>query len=451
MKFEDMNLSPEVLEGLKETQNTEASSLQESILPAYAEGKDAFIKADNIQGKVEVISITSLDMYCKHKEAEGTLILVLTPNAKGAHHIVGQISELGANTSVTTVAVDDDGDREAQEEAVLSGTPVLVANPGRLLDIMQDNLHIFRDLKYLVVDGLDEMMEMGHEEHLKRIRKRVVSDNQKLLFTNQLNNNVKSLANHFLEKPELIGFDKLGNNGRTLEGPPSVPQDLSQGYINVPNRMKITTLMAHLENTPDDSCVIFTASKRGTDRLYRILRKNNMKATSLHGKLSEEKHKQRFANFTNGDVQYLLVTDISASELTLDRVTQVINYDVPNDPEEYKYRANLVGSGKASRIVSLVSKQDQNDIRQLENELGQAPQELPLPDKVKQKLKERKKGGKKPKKERGSKGQSRGQKKKREDQMELPRPSYDKLSGGRKGDKKDERTGVVEFFRKLFS
>jgi superfamily II DNA/RNA helicase len=297
------------------------------------------------------------------------------------------------------------------------------------------------------------MLEMGLEDQLKNIKMRIMSEAQKLLFTNELNKQVKALAKDFLENPELIGFENLGANGESLEGPPEVPQNLKQGYINVPSRMKITTLMAHIEKTPTDTCVIFTASKRGTDRLYRIFRKNNLKATSIHGKLSDEKRAQRFANFTNGDVQYLLVADISASELDLDKVTQVINYDVPNDPEEYKYRANLVGDGKAGRIVSLVSKQDQSDIRELKNEIGQSPEELPLPEKVKQKLEERKKKGRNGKKKsrpkRGGK-KERGQKNKSKESLELPRPSYEKLSGGRTGEE-DERTGVVEFFKKLFS
>lgn len=465
LKFEDLNLNADVLKGLNELGSTKPTSLQETIIPAYLEEKDAFVKADDIPGKVQVITITALDTYSKYKDSgeEGTIVLILTPNPKGAHHIVGEISELGKHTAITCASIDRDGDKEAQEQAVLNGTPVLVATPERLLEILEDNLFVLRQLKFMVVDGLDEMLETGLEEQLKNIKMRIMSEAQKLLFTNQLNNQVKSLANHFLENPELIGFQNLGNNGQSLEGPPEVPQSLKQGYINVPSRMKISTLMAHIEKTPTDSCVIFTASKRGTDRLYRILRKNNLKATSIHGKLSDEKRSQRFANFTNGDVQYLLVADISASELDLNRVTQVINYDVPNDPEEYKYRANLVGEGKASRIVSLVSKQDQSDIRELKNEIGQSPEELPLPDKVKQKLEERKKKGKGKSKGKG-KGRSknkkqsrpkRGAKKERgqkeeKGKMELPRPSYEKLSGGRTGEE-DERSGVVEFFKKLFS
>lgn len=454
MKFEELNLNPNVLKGLNEANSTTLTSLQETIIPSFLEGNDAFVKADDIPGKVEVISVTALESYLKNEDSEGTSVLILTPNPKGAHHIVGQISELGAHTSVTSASIDDGGDKEAQTQAVTNRTPILVANPGRLLDVLEENLFIFRHVRFLVVDGLDEMIASGFEEQLKKIKKRVVSENQKLLFTNELNKNVKALADHFLESPALIGFENLGNNGQTPEGPPEVPQNLSQGYINVPSRMKITTLMAHLEDTPTDSCVIFTASKRGTDRLYRIFRKNNLKVTSIHGKLSDEKRAQRFANFTNGDVQYLLVADISAAELNLDKVTQVINYDVPNEPEEYKYRANLVGSGKAARIVSLVSKQDQNDIRELKNEVGQAPQELPLPDRVVKKLEERKKkgGGKNDRKNRpkGSSKKSHGKKQQDKNKLELPRPSYEKLSGGRSGEQ-DERTGVVEFFKKLFS
>jgi len=457
LKFEDLNLDQSVLKGLNELGNTSPNSLQETIIPAYLNSKDAFVKADDIPGKVEVITITALDTYSKSEKEnpEGSAVLIITPNPKGAHHIVGQISELGKHTSITCASIDRDGDKEAQKQAVINKTPVLVATPERLLEILEDNLFIFRYLKFIVIDGLDEMLEIGMEEQLKNIKKRIMCEAQKLLFTNELNNQVKDLANHFLENPELIGFENLGTNGQTLEGPPEVPQNLSQGYINVPSRMKITTLMAHIDNTPTDTCVIFTASKRGTDRLYRIFRKNNMKVTSIHGKLSDEKRAQRFANFTNGDVQYLLVAEISARELSLSKVTQVINYDVPNDPEEYIYRANLIGEGKASRIVSLVSKQDQSDIRELKNEIGQSPQELPLPDKVVQKLEERKKKNGKDKRKdqrpkRGSKS-NRGKKKERsESKMELPRPSYEKLSGGRTGEE-DERSGVVEFFKKLFS
>ena len=451
MNFDELNLSQEILDGLKDVKYDEPTSLQQSVLPSILEGKDVLIKAEGGKDKEGVIGITALEKFSNLEEQKGTHILVLTPNPKEAKEIDELIWAMGYHAEVECAAIDIDGDRESQEEAIANGVPILIANPGRLLEILEDEKHIFRQVNCFVIDAIDEMISIGLSDRLKDINKRVMSDCQKIMFANELNNDVKSFAQYFLKEPDLIGFENLPANGQGLGEVPEVPKNLSQGYINVPPRMKITTLMAHIESTPSDRCVIFTASKRGTDRLYRVLRKRNMKATSLHGKLSDKKIAQRFANFTNGDVQYLLVADIPAAELNLQKVKQVINYDVPNDPDEYRYRANLVGSGKATRIVSLVSKQDRSDISTLENELGQAPQELPLPDKVKQKLKERKNKKKKDKrKSRPKRGKSK-EKEKEKNKMELPRPSYDKLSGGRSGRKKDEREGVVEFFKKLFS
>ncbi|MDZ7716536.1 MAG: DEAD/DEAH box helicase [Balneolaceae bacterium] len=448
MNFEELNLSPAMMSGLKDVKKDKPTELQQAVLPAILEKKDVLIKAEDGSDKNGVIGISALQKFSAIDEPKGTHILILTPNPKEATEIDELIWAMGYHAQVECAAIHLDGNQEEQQKSIESGVPILVANPGRLLDILEENKFIFRHVDCMIIDSMDQMVSIGLVDKLKAINKRVMSDCQNVLISNELNKEVTSFAKYFLDEPEVIGFETGGPDGEA-GAPPEVPQDLTQHYINVPPRMKITTLMAHLENTPDDRCVVFTASKRGTDRLYRVFRKRNLKATSLHGKLSDEKHAQRFANFSNGDVQYLLVADISAGELDLDKITQVINYDVPNDSDEYRYRANLVGSGKAARMVSLVSKQDRSDIKELENELGQSPEEIPLPDKVNEKLKQRKNKQSNKKKERpkrggNNKGQNKGNK------MELPRPSYDKLSGGRSGDA-DERTGVVEFFKKLFS
>ncbi|NBV31615.1 MAG: DEAD/DEAH box helicase [Bacteroidetes bacterium] len=161
---------------------------------------------------------------------------------------------------------------------------------------------------------------------------------------------------------------------------PSIPKDLTQYYINVPPRSKISVLLAFLKETDLKSHLIFTASGRTADRLFKILRKNDFRVVSLHKGLDEQTFQQRLELFTSRKVQHLLVGDYSASELSPDGVEQVINYDVPEDVHEYKLRADLVSTGNATRILSLVSKQDQNDILGICNELGYAPQELPMPE-----------------------------------------------------------------------
>lgn len=453
MKFEEMTLSPNIMSGLQDINYTELSELQENVIPAVLEGHDALIRAEPGSSKIASFVIPALEQVNKREDKDGTSVLVLTPNPEESREIDELVWAMGYHAQIECASIDMDTDLEEQKEAIQSEVEVIVGNPGPLLDVCQDLRFIFRDVEVVVIDAADKMVALNLQDKIQNILKRVLSDHQTLIYSEEVNDEVKELTKQHTEDPIAIGFeDKPG----MLTDPPKVDQNLTQGYIYVPNRMKITTLMAHLEDTPHDNCVIFTASKRGTDRLYRTLRKNDMKATSLHGKLSDEKKSQRFANFTNGDVQYLLVADIPAAELGLDRVTQVINYDVPNDPDEYRYRAGFVGSGTASRIVSLVSKQDRSDINELENSLGQAPKELPLPEKVKQKLEKRKKQKKKKSREdnrdKQSKQSNNGRGKKKNDELQLPRPSYDKLSGGKKGDTpKDQKSGVIGLIKKLFS
>lgn len=444
------------MSGLEDVNYTELTELQEEALPVILEGKDALIKAKPGSSKIASFVIPALQQIDQKDPKEGTSVLVLTPNPEESKEIDNLVWAMGYHAEIECASIDMDGDLEEQTEALQSGVEVIVGNPGSLLDVCQDLRFIFRHVDLVVIDEADEIISLSIEPKIKNILKRVLSEHQTLIYSGEINDEVRELAKNYLEEPVAVGFDEKPG---MLKEPPKVDQSLKQGYIYVPNRMKISTLMAHINNTPTDNCVIFTASKRGTDRLYRILRERDLKSTSLHGKLSDEKRAQRFANFKNGDVQYLLVADIPAAELEIERVTQVINYDVPNDPDEYRYRASLVGSGKASRVVSLVSKQDRSDINKLENSLGQAPKELQLPDEVQKKLEERKKkkkdSGKKKKQSRQKRGSQngRGKKKKKDDELQLPRPSYEKLSGGRKGDgsEKEEESGVMSLIKKLFN
>lgn len=461
MKFDEWNLGSEVTDRLN---NGEPTEFQQKAISALLGDTDALINSGDGEGRVDAIAVSVLEKIARLEDPEHTRVIILTPDAETVRQIAGQLESVD-RPQISCTAVTEDGDREEQEEALNERRTVLVAQPVRLQELMKDNLFICRDVDLVVVDEADKMTSEDMTWSVERILKRVLSEHRTVIFAGELNTASKHLSEKLLDDPGMIGFEP------GVAAPPTVPKDISQGFINVPNRMKISTLMAHIDSTPDEACVIFTASKRGTDRLYRIFRQRDLRVTSIHGKLSDEKREQRFSNFVTGDVQYLLVSEISALELKIDRTVQVINYDVPNDPDEYRFRANLVADGNATRVLSLVSKQDQNDINELRNELGQAPKELPLPDEVQEKLKERKSkkksngrgGGRQQKKEsqkkrsgsrpsrssRSSRGSSKKESGKKE--LQLPRPSYEKLSGGRSGNKQDEKAGVVEFFKKLFS
>lgn len=449
LKFEELNLSSDVLNGIKNTQLEEATDLQQTVISNVVNKQDLMVKAEPGDDKNAAIAIAALEMISRAESKDTSRVLILTATAEIARQITEHITTISSSDELC-ICADDEGDRDKQAEAIAAQAPVIVANPSRLQDLLKEHRFIFRNLDLLVLDELHQMVHNDSDGNLKQIKRRILSDCTTLICSTKLDENVKKTSSSFTDNPAVLGFGTDSNSNGT---PPAIRGDLKQGYIKVPNRMKISTLMAHIEQTPTDNCVIFTASKRGTDRLYRVLKKRGLKATSLHQKLSDEKRAQRFANFTNSDVQYLLVSDFSAAELDLDGVgvVQVINYDVPNSSDEYRFRAALVGNGKNARIVSLVSKQDQSDISQLENELGQTPDEIPLPDKVKQKLKQRKNNTKKPRSNSRGKRERGQQKQKKDNEMQLPQPNYDKLSGGRSGNYDEEETGIVKFFKKLFS
>ncbi len=448
LKFEELNLHDDILEKLQNNNQSEATQLQKSIITAVRDEQSLVIKAEPGSDKYNAIAIAALEKFQASKAQEGTQVLIPSDDSESLNQVSNLISQLKSDADPVCAKIDPEGDSDEQIELINSGHAILLANPARLHELMKQNRYIFRHTELLVLDHFDEMIANDQQGTLKAINRRILSDYTSLICVSELDNATKKAALSFAEKADFIGFensDKLGGE------PPVIPGHLSQGYIKVPPRMKITTLMAHLDNTTGGNCIIFTASKRGTDRLYRILKKQRLKAVSLHYKLSDERRAQRFANFANGDVQYLLVSDISAADLDMEGVTQVINYDVPNSSDEYRYRAALVGTGKNNRIVSLVSKQDRSDISELQNELGQTPDEIPLPDKVKQKLKERKSQPRSNGQNGRGRNKNHAKNKKKSNELELPQPNYDQLSGGRSGHHNEEETGIVKFFKKLFS
>lgn len=238
--------------------------------------------------------------------------------------------------------------------------------------------------------------------------------------------------------------------------PPPLTGKLSQYYINVPPRMKISTLMVHLENTLNGRVIIFTASKRTANRLFRIILKKNWGVVSVYDGIEKEVFEERYNKFASGDMKILLVGSIPAKDLDIENVSQVINYDVPTETDEYRYRAELVKNGKATQLVSLVSKMDKQDMNSIVKEVGYPPTEISLPDEIKEK-KRSKKGSKRNSShkkadfKRGKK-QSKHKKdftkksKKPKSKKELPRPNYDGLAGGRDGESK----GVMGWLKKLF-
>ncbi len=450
-----MRISSDILKGLKDVKIESPSPLQKKTIKMMKEGGDLLINVSREVQPETGYLIPILDQIAKQDRRQGTKAIVLTHSNERAAELEKWIWGVGYHSGIESAPIENSGDKDEQKSSIYAGPTIIVANPERLSELMEENRIIFRETQYLILDNAEAKQSW---DSINIISKRIIGKCQRIATVRKTDEQLIKQLENFLTEPETLGFEaqKKEANAQANNGS-VITKDLIQYYINVPPRMKISTLMAHLENSPGDSVLIFTASRRTADRLYRVFRKSGKRAVSVHDKLDEKTFQERFDRFTSGNVNHLIAGEMSAASLDIENVMQVINYDVPEEVQEYKLRAELIGDGKATRITSLVSRQDRKDIKEIIEELGYAPEEIPLPESIQERKKNKRSSSQKGKKRGSGKKQSRPKKKprpkpKEEPAMGLPRPSYDKLSGGRTGkkDKKEEK-GVVGFFKKLFS
>lgn len=506
MSFSQFRISSDILRGLKDANVENPTPLQKKIIKAIKDGRDLLIKSDGNDNPETAYLVPVLDHIARQERRQGTKTVVLTPYPERVEKLESWIRTVGVKAEIGSVVITEQGEKNAQKSKMSSGPTAIVATPGRLAELMEENRVVLREVQHLILDSADEF---DKTDALQVIMQRIIGKHQRIFSVNDADENSLKRIEKLLTDPFKAGFEESvkpssisenGNENSQAEAEPEssagmdeeseskteaeveVPGDLTQYYIRVPPRMKISTLIAHLDKTPSDKVIIFAASSRTADRLYRVLRKSGRRASSIHDGLNKNTLDERLGRFTGNDVQHLIVGGISAGELNTGPVTQVINYDVPEETAEYKLRADILGDGRKVRIVSLVSRQDRSDIHEIIENLGYAPEEVPLPDEVRKKSgksqpKEKKpakakepararqtarsKASSKPGKKQANK--SRGKPRQRPGSRpdinemepgavgELPRPSFDKLSGGRSGRKGEEKSWIKRVFKNLFS
>lgn len=496
--FQAFRFHGSILKGLKKCSITSPTTEQKTILKAVSGQTDLLINTEQSVSPEVGYLPAALSEAATQNRRGGTKILILTEDAERAESLKKWVTTVGEDAQIRAVSLFEHEPLDDKKGITLvaSGPTVLIASPQTFAPILESSNMTFREVSLLVVEKAEEI---DHWDDVKTISDRILSKCQRIFIAARDSRQLREAEAQILKSPELV--KAVPTPEPKIADAPSIPKDLTQYYINVPPRSKISVLLAFLKETDLKSHLIFTASGRTADRLFKILRKNDFRVVSLHKGLDEQTFQQRLELFTSRKVQHLLVGDYSASELSPDGVEQVINYDVPEDVHEYKLRADLVSTGNATRILSLVSKQDQNDILGICNELGYAPQELPMPEAALTRLQDHSESSKtansneEKKNGRGDRGKSsargkysdrsksterskstsrskRSERNKRTDRgksngrsnnnqgrgkigemdiSKLPQPTYDQLAGGRAGTKKTEKKGgLFSRIKKLF-
>ncbi len=345
MSFENLNLIEPILKALKTEGYTIPTPIQEQSIPIILARKDLLGCAQTGTGKTAAFAIPILQIlsgdkiYDKGPKAIKTLIL--TPTRELAIQIGESFASYGKHTGMKHSVIFGGVSQGAQVAALKAGIDILIATPGRLLDLINQKFVHLHHLKIFVLDEADRMLDMGFITDVKKIITKIPQKRQTLFFSATMPPEIQKLANTILVNPEKVEVTPVSSTADTIE----------QAIYFVEKGDKKKLLIHVLQNPEIKSALVFTRTKHGADKITKDLVKAGIKTEAIHGNKSQNARQKALTNFKNGQIRVLIATDIAARGIDIDELSHVINFELPNVPESYVHRIGRTGRAGASGIA----------------------------------------------------------------------------------------------------
>jgi len=370
MPFKSLNLSEPVMRGVQAAGYTDPTPIQLRAIPVVLAGRDLIGSAQTGTGKTAAFALPILSMLGLPATAKKTArVLVLEPTRELAAQVETAFHDFARFTQLRTVAIFGGVGYGHQRTELRRGVDVIVATPGRLVDYLQEGTITLADIKILVLDEVDRMLDMGFLPVVKDIIARCPKARQTLFFSATVPPEIQAVASFALRNPERI---EIGG-GRT------VTQSVNHALYPVAAEQKYDLLRALLGQAGFDSVLVFSRTKHGADKIARKLKTENHAVAVLHANRSQNQRMEALAGFKSGKYEVMVATDIAARGIDVAGVTHVINYDVPENPEDYVHRIGRTGRAQAvGDAFTLVTPENANDIRDIQRFIGQKIPELKL-------------------------------------------------------------------------
>jgi ATP-dependent RNA helicase RhlE len=369
MSFKDLGLLPVLTAKCEQLGFTEPTPIQKQAIPVVLEGGDVIACAETGTGKTAAFLLPILQKLHKNKQ-KGTTVLVLAPTRELANQIEAACRDF-APKGITCAAIIGGSGYGKQTQALKRGVNVLIATPGRLIDFMEQGLADLSGVKTLVLDEADRMLDMGFLPAIKRIVKAVPVERQTLFFSATMAPEVERIAYQIVRDPEFIEVARRGKAAVTIE----------QKAYPVAPQSKMPLLLDLLEKEEWERVLVFTRTKRGADRLAHVLEKRQHRSNRIHGDRSQSQREAALRSFKDGKTRVLVATDVAARGIDIDSVSHVINYDVPEAPEDYVHRIGRTGrAGNTGRAITLFTAAEEHSMRAIEKLMGQPVERVHLPD-----------------------------------------------------------------------
>jgi superfamily II DNA/RNA helicase len=368
MPFSTLGLSDPILKAITDLGYTKPTTIQKQAIPVVLSGKDLLAAAQTGTGKtasfvLPLLEKISAEHINKDHQLRGKRIraLILTPTRELAVQVEASICQYSKYLEISSMAMYGGIDAEEQKQRLIWGIDILVATPGRLLDMLHQRALYFDELEFLVLDEADRMLDMGFIDDINKIIERLPEQRQNLLFSATLSEDVRSLAKRSINHAVEIAISTDSSNKPNID----------QWLITVDKDQKSALLSHLIKEQQWQQALIFIETKHGAAKLVSQLEKRNIKAESIHSGRTQAMREKILADFKSGDVKFLVATGIAARGIDIGNLSRVVNYDVPDQVDDYIHRIGRTGrAGSAGEAISFVAKDNFRNLCAIESRLG---------------------------------------------------------------------------------
>ena len=366
--FEALGLAPEILEAVRRRGYERPTPIQAEAIPLVLKGRDMMGLAQTGTGKTAAFTLPIINRLIGGPQR--TRALVLTPTRELAIQVEESVRSYAADSGLDVVAVFGGVPLEPQQKKLRDGVDIVVATPGRLIDHLERQNVVLDDLEILVLDEADRMLDMGFAPQINRIVDQIPPYRQTLLFSATMPPEVEALARKYLRRPKVVQIGRRSSAATTV----------THAVYPVPREKKSELLVQLLKDTKTETVLVFTRTKHGADRVVDALESAGVKATAMHADKTQAQRIKALEQFRNGEVNVLVATDIAQRGLDISGITHVVNYDVPQQPEDYIHRIGRTGrAASTGDAFTFMSPDEIGMVRSIEHTIGEPIPRISVP------------------------------------------------------------------------
>ena len=370
MKFKDLKLHPTLLKAVKDQNYITPTAIQQKAIPLILNRKDVLGTAQTGTGKTAAFALPILHHLMNEKQ-EGNKpkikALIVTPTRELAIQISENFTDYSKHNNIKNTVIYGGVKQIKQVKRLEVGVDVLIATPGRLLDLMGQGFISLKDVSYFVLDEADRMLDMGFINDIKKLLQKLPNKRQSLFFSATMPSNILNLSNTILNNPQKVAVHQVSTTADTI-----------QQFIYYTNKSEKNDLLLHiLKDEKINQLLLFSRTKRGADRIVKRLSQQKIKSVAIHGDKSQPQRQKALQSFKNWEIRVLVATDIAARGIDIDKLSYVMNYDIPNEPETYVHRIGRCGrAGEEGISISICEPEENIFVKDIEKLIKKNIQEI---------------------------------------------------------------------------